>query len=102
MNFEKLKDASKGILFYILAIVAIFILLKLFVFYIPFLIGFIIAEFLEPTIKWLKNKTNLTRKTSSIIVLVIFFTILIAIVLLGIFFLVSEIVDMLSGLNRLY
>jgi predicted PurR-regulated permease PerM len=102
MNFEKLKEAYKGILFYVFAIIAIFILLKLFVFYIPFLIGFIIAEFLEPAIKWIKNKTNLTRKTSSIIVLVIFFILFIAIILLGMFFLVSEIVDVLSGLNRIY
>lgn len=102
MNLEKLKDISKGILFYMLAIIAIFILFKLFVFYIPFLIAFIIAEILEPLIKIIKNKTNLSRKTSSIVIIVFFFVICISLLCVGIVFLVSEATDVLADLNRLY
>lgn len=99
MNMDKIKEISKVILFYLLIIILTFALLKLFVFYIPFLIGFIIAELLEPTIRYVKNKTNLSRKASSILVLAIFFVICISIILIGIIFLVSEATDFLSGLN---
>ena len=86
MNMDKIKEISKVILFYLLIIILTFALLKLFVFYIPFLIGFIIAELLEPTIRYVKNKTNLSRKASSILVLAIFFVICISIILIGIIF----------------
>ena len=72
----------KGILFYIFSIIGIFLMLKLFVFYVPFLIGFIIAKILEPVIKFLNKKFNLARKTSSILVVFTFFIILIALLFL--------------------
>lgn len=102
MNLEKVKDISKGILFYIFAMISLVILFKVFAFYIPFLVAFIIAEILEPLIKFTKNKTNLSRKTSSIIVLVLFFVLCITILSVGIVFLVSETTNVLSKLNRLY
>lgn len=101
MKMEKIKEISKIILFYILILVSVFVLLKLFMFYVPFLIGFIIAELLEPAIKFIKNKTNLTRKSSSILILGIFFIICISIILVSIIFLVSEATDFLYSLNRI-
>jgi len=99
MKINKVKEISKLFLYFVLVVISVYLLLKLFIFYIPFLIGFIIAELLEPSIKFVKKKTNLTRKTSSILVLVIFFVICITLILLGIIFLVSEATDFLSGLN---
>ena len=101
MKMERIKEISKIILFYILILVTVLISLKLFMFYVPFLIGFIIAELLEPAIKLIKNKTNLTRKTSSILVLAIFFIICISIILISIIFLVSEATDFLYAINRI-
>lgn len=101
MKMEKIKEISKIIIFYILILVSVFVLLKLFMFYVPFLIGFIIAELLEPAIKFIKNKTNLTRKSSSILILGIFFIICISIILVSIIFLVSEATDFLYSLNRI-
>lgn len=101
MRMERIKEISKIILFYLFILIAVFALLKLFMFYVPFLIGFIIAELLEPAIKLIKNKTNLTRKSSSILVLAIFFIICISIILISIVFLVSEVTDFLYSLNRI-
>lgn len=101
MRMERIKEISKIILFYLFILIAVFALLKLFMFYVPFLIGFIIAELLEPAIKLIKNKTNLTRKSSSILVLAIFFIICISIILISIVFLVSEATDFLYSLNRI-
>lgn len=99
MKVEKIKAISKIILFCIFIILSILISFKLFVFYVPFLIGFVIAEILEPIIISIKNKSNLTRKASSILVLVIFFAICISLILLGSIFLISEVTDALSGMN---
>lgn len=99
MKIDKLKGILKIILFCLVICFSVVISFKLFVFYIPFLIGFIIAELLEPIIINIKNKSNLTRKTSSIIVLVIFFAICISLILLGSVFLISEVTDALSGMN---
>lgn len=99
VNVEKLKAISKIIIFGIFVILSVFISFKLFVFYIPFLIGFVIAELLDPIIISIKNKSNLTRKTSSILVLVIFFAICISLISLGSIFLISEVTDALSGMN---
>lgn len=101
MRMERIKEISKIVLFYLFILIAVFALLKLFMFYVPFLIGFIIAELLEPAIKLIKNKTNLTRKSSSILVLAIFFIICISIILISIVFLVSEVTDFLYSLNRI-
>ena len=90
----------KGILFYIFSIVGIFLVLRLFVFYIPFLVGFVIAQILEPVIKFLKRKFNIERKTSSIIVVFTFFIFLIAILLLGGIFIISETSNFLGNFNE--
>ena len=72
-NIENLKNISKGIFFYLLCIVCLYLSLKLFIFYMPFLFAFIISQILEPIIRFTNKKTGLTRKTSSILVLAIFF-----------------------------
>lgn len=90
----------KGILFYIFAIIGIFLMLKLFVFYVPFLVGFVIAEILEPVIKFLKRKFNIGRKSGSIIVVFTFFIFLIAILFLGGVFIISETSNLLGNFNE--
>lgn len=47
------------------------------VFYMPFLIAFIIAVMVEPSIRWVHKKTKFTRKASAIIVLAIVFAIIV-------------------------
>lgn len=89
----------KNLAIFLLTLVLIFILFKLAIFYIPFFIGFIISLLIEPLIRKLANKTNLTRKTSAIIILLILFTILLGSICWGIITLVTESSDLLGSLN---
>jgi len=89
---------KKGLI--ILAITFAFIIItKLFIFYIPFLIAYIISIIIDPIIKWVNKKTNLSRKVSSVIVLSTIFLIIASIITWGIVSLISETTNLISGLN---
>ena len=89
----------KKIIITILILIAFIFVCKLSVFYIPFLIAYIISLLIEPAIKFIKRKTNFTRKTSSIIVLITIFSVLVGLLVWGLISLVSETTNLLSGLN---
>lgn len=89
----------RNILILIITLVSIFLLFKLALFYVPFLIGFIISLLIEPIIKMISRKTKLTRRTSAIIVLLCIFTILITLIVWGTVSLISESADLLQSLN---
>ena len=93
------RKVLKNILILLFSLLFIYLSFKLAIFYIPFLIGFIISLIIEPIIKFVSNKTKLTRKTSAIIVLVLIFTILIGLIIWGIVNLVTETTNLLQGLN---
>ena len=82
-----------------LIIIGVYIGSKLVVFYMPFLIAFIISLIIEPAIKYLMRKTNLTRRMSSIIIFLIVFSLIIGSVTWGIVSLVSESTNLLQTLN---
>ena len=89
----------KNIVIFLLTLILIFILFKLAIFYIPFLIGFIISLLIEPIIKRISNKTELTRKTCAIIVLVVIFTIVIGMIVWGVITLITESSNFLDSIN---
>ena len=64
---------GKNCLILLFGILLFYVGIKLSMFYMPFLIGYIISILIEPMIRFLKNKTNISRKTSSIIVLIVVF-----------------------------
>lgn len=89
----------RRILYVIFILLGLYIGLKLSIFYMPFLIAFIISLMIEPAIKYIMKKTNLTRRTSSIIIFAI-----VSIIILGslswlIITLFSESSSLLQGLN---
>lgn len=90
---------AKNIAIFIFSLILIFILLRLAVFYMPFLIGFIISLMIEPLIRKLANSTGIARKTSAIIVLIIIFSILIGLIVWGIITLVTESTNLLDSIN---
>ena len=92
-------SVMKNLVIFLLTLVLVFLLFKLAIFYIPFFIGFIISLLIEPPIKKLAQKTDLTRKTSAIIVLAILFTILLGSIFWGIITLITESSDLLESLN---
>ena len=87
---EKKIYILKKVLSLLLIVILIFGVFKLFIFYIPFVISYIISSLLNPIIDKLTNKTKMTRKISSIFVLTAFFLITILIISLGITKIVEE------------
>lgn len=79
VNIPYWTRVIKNIVYVILLIVGLYLTLKLSIFYMPFLIAFIISLIIEPCIKFIMRKTNLTRRTSSIMIFI-----LVTIVILGI------------------
>ena len=90
---------TKRVLVLSFTIILIWISIKLSIFYMPFLIAFILSLFLEPIIKFLMRKLHFKRKTSSIIVFIVAFSIIIGVLIWGITTLISEISNILGNIN---
>lgn len=93
------KNIIKKVVLLIIAFITLLIIAKLFVFYIPFLIAYIISLIVEPVIKFVHKKTELSRKVSSVLVLVTVFLVLIGFVIWGTISLISESTNLLGALN---
>lgn len=98
-KFRYWTTVIKNIAIFLLSLILIFVLFKLSIFYIPFLIGFVISLLIEPIIKKLAEKTDLERKTSAIIVLIIIFSLLIGLIIWGIITLINESSNLLDSIN---
>ena len=61
------KKVTKRLLAFLLTLIAVYIVFKLSIFYIPFLIALIISLLIEPLIRKVMKITNFTRKVSAII-----------------------------------
>ena len=82
-----------------IAVIGVFLCIKVAIFYIPFLIAFIISIVIEPLIRFVMKKTKFTRKSSAIIVLILVFSLIIGLLTWGITSLISEASNLLQGLN---
>lgn len=89
----------KRIIVFILTLIILYLSFKLMIFYMPFLIAFIIAIMLEPLIKFIVKKTNITRKKVAVGVIIFVFAILIGLMAWGAFCLITESANLLQGLN---
>lgn len=76
-NMKYWSNIFKKVFYVILSIIGIYLGYKFAIFYMPFLIAFIISTIMEPAIRFLMKKFNLTRKLSSIIIFLITFGIII-------------------------
>lgn len=98
MNYY--KKVGKRLLTFILTLLGIYIAFKLSIFYIPFLIAFVISLIIEPLIRKVMKITNLTRKVSAVITLVLVFLTLIGLLIWGTTSIVTEASNILSNLNN--
>ncbi len=89
----------RKILIFVFSILGIYLSFKLAVFYMPFLIAFIIAQLIEPIIRFCMKHFKWKRRVSAIIVFIVVLGILIGILIAGIFTLITEISNLLSGIN---
>lgn len=97
MNYKYL---IKPLIFIVIFILIICFSYKFLIFYMPFFVAYIISLIIEPLIKKLSNKTGITRKTSSVMVLIIVFAILIGLISWIVFSIFSEASNLLLGLNQ--
>lgn len=100
INIPYWTRVLKNILYVALLIIGLFLVLKLSIFYMPFLVAFIISLIIEPLIKYIMKKTKLTRRTSSIIIFIIVSAIILGILAWIIITLFSESSSLLQGLNN--
>ncbi len=92
----------KRIFYLILIVVGIICLLKLAIFFMPFLIAFIISLIMEPLIKWLMTHLKISRKFSSIIVFLLVFGSILGILIWGVVTIISESTNLLGSFNEYY
>lgn len=93
------KKVFKRIIYVLFILAGLYIGLKLSVFYMPFLVAFIISLIIEPAIKFIMKNTNLTRRTSSIIIFVVVSAIILGTLSWLIVTLLSESSHLLQSLN---
>lgn len=91
---------GKRIIYLILSLILVVAIFKISIFYLPFLIAFIIYLLIEPAIKFLMNKFNIHRKTSSILIFFTVFAVIGGLLAWGISTLISEGTNLLQGLNN--
>ena len=82
-NIKYWSNVFKRIFYVILVILGIYLAYRCAIFYMPFLIAFLISSVMEPAIRFLMKKLNLTRKFSSIIIFIITFGIIISRINMG-------------------
>lgn len=100
MNY--LSKVIKRILSLALTLILLLLVLKLSVFYIPFLVSFVLALLFEPLIKLLMKKLKWTRRTSSIIVIVIALSLIIGTIGWGAVTLFNESNNLLTSSGQYY
>src|SRR5574344_253050 len=83
----------------ILTIILVYLVYKVAVFYLHFLIAFVISLMLKPGIKFLMKKFKFKRKSSSIIMLIIVFGIIVGLLAWAIPSLISESSNFLGNIN---
>lgn len=94
------KKIIKKIIIFVVSIIFFFIALKLAVFYMPFIVAFALYLLIEPIIKFFMKKFKLKRRTSSLLILAIVITIIVAFVMWGIVTIISEASNLLKNLNE--
>lgn len=90
----------KKSLYAIILVAAVFLVLKMAYFFMPFFIALIISSVIEPFVKFICQKTTLVRKYSAIIALVIVFSILIGVITVSAILITSEITNLLSDFQK--
>lgn len=90
----------KKTLYVLLLVAAVFLVLKMACFFMPFFIALIIATLMEPFIKLICRKTKLVRKYSAIMALIVVFSVLIGVIVISTILITAEITNILSDFSR--
>ncbi|MBB6623585.1 sporulation integral membrane protein YtvI [Clostridium gasigenes] len=75
MNIEKKKDFIINVLYYSIVISTIFIVIKYgIVWFMPFVIGFVVAFILKPLINLISSKLHINRKPVAAVIVLLFYS----------------------------
>ncbi len=96
-KYEKWNKHAKSFLHYVFLILVVILTFKVACYFMPFLIALIIANSIEPLIRWISIKTGLVRKRAAIIALIVVFSVLIGIIVGCSVLIVSEASDLLKN-----
>lgn len=101
-NVKYWSNVFKRVFYVVLAILGVYLGYKFAIFYMPFLIAFIISTIMEPAIRFLMKKFNLTRKLSSIIIFLITFGVIIARINMGNYNISFRVCKFITRIKQLY
>lgn len=102
MNNKYYKKIGMKILVLFFILIGLFLLYKLAMFYLPFLIAILVASVIEPIVKFLMKKLKMKRKLACTISLLLVISILGTIITLGTAKLISECTSLVSGSNEYF
>ena len=97
-----LKILLNIFLLLLLVILIFFVVPKLAVFFMPFVIGWIIALIANPLVKFLENHVKIVRKHGSMIIIIFVLTLVIGTGYLGISRIYKEIITLIQNLPEIY
>lgn len=97
---DNVKKIIKNLSILLASVLLICLSFKLAFFYMPFIIAFAIYLLIEPIIKFFMKKLKLKRKTSALIILFLFLSIIVGLLGWGIATIISETSNLLKNLNE--
>lgn len=101
-NSKYYKKIGMKVLVLLFIIIAFYLLYKLAMFYLPFIIAIIVSMCIEPIVRFLNKKLKMKRKLACTIALLLVISILGTLITLGITKLVSECTNLIENSNEYF
>lgn len=102
MDSKYYKKIGMKVLVVLFILIGIFLLYKLAMFYLPFIIAIIVASLIEPIVKFLMKNLKFKRKLACTISLLLVITLLGGLITLGVTKLISECTSLVSNANEYF
>lgn len=104
---EEIKRGKKSLLIvkklglFIGSIIILILVFKLAIYFLPFFLAGIIATIIEPVIKFLMNRFNISRRVSSSIIIILTIALIIGAIVWGGIFFINKLVEFLDDIGPL-
>lgn len=102
MDNKYYKKIGMKVLVLLFILIGLFLLYKLAMFYLPFLIAILIASIIEPIVKFLMKRLKMKRKLACTISLLLVISILGTLITLGVTKLITECTDLIANSNEYF
>lgn len=101
INNIYLKAIFNILAFIVTCLIIIFIIPKIIKFFMPFIIGWIIAMIANPLVKFLEKKIKIVRKHSSVLIIILTLGLVIVIIYFSVLAIAREIIDLVTNLPNI-